>query len=474
MKRFSAQFRKQSESIRMRDIERTHLRDRVVSYMEYHPLPKEVVYAKENITEGIISEPFKVFKFNPLYVRSIIRMCALFIVVSVPALAENAVPGDILYPVKVEFNEELRSSLAFSPYQKVVWETQRMERRIAEARLLASEGKLTIETQDEVAKAVKQHSDAAQREIAQLRESDSDKAAIAEITFASALAVQSEVLDKHVAGEVTQTGVHDGRSVATLAQAVAQARTSAEALQNNSSLSYEKLLGRIEIESTHAYELFVSVQKTASDEEVRNIERRLSDIKRKIAKAQEVKEGKQKQTSMISLRDTQDEVVDETASTTIAMDVEATTLLRATLMDIQKLVNYMTHIDVRRNVSIEQLIPITLTDEELRTEITAVLNETITLQNTIGLRKPATPRQEKVTMGQTELESKLSDVVSLFELGLFEEAFALLKQAHEIAVDLERMTQGDPLKEIPQIIEEKATSTDVESTSAVSGVQSTQ
>ena len=50
-----------------------------------------------------------------------------------------------LYLVKVHFNEEIRSTLALSPYEKVAWETKRIERRIAEARLLASEGNLTDE-----------------------------------------------------------------------------------------------------------------------------------------------------------------------------------------------------------------------------------------------------------------------------------------------------------------------------------------
>lgn len=468
MKRFSAQFKKQSESVHLRNAERDLLRERIVSYMEYHPLPSNLAYKETAVTQGVLTEPFKVFTFNPLYVRSFVGVFAVFVLVSIPALAEKAVPGDILYPVKVQFNEEVRATLAFSPYQKVAWETQRMERRIAEARLLAREGKLTQETQDQVAQAVREHSDAAQREIAQLRESDSDEAAIAEIAFTSALAVQSEVLENHVEGEEVDEGTQ-GRSVAVLAQAVEEARTSAEASQQGVRLSYEKLLGRIESESTGAYELFISVQNSASEEEVKNIERRLSDIKRKIAKAQEIKEGEnERSSSVLSLRtqtdagtSTQESTVDEsTQEAALSSEEEAIELLRATLMDIQKLVNYMTHIDVRRSVSIEELVPLTLTDDEMRTKVLSLLDETIALQNEIGLREIKAPRAEKVTLGQTELESKLSDVVSLLDLGYFEEAYTLLEEAHEIARDLDRLTKDDPLKEVPEVLKETASTTE--------------
>ena len=62
-----------------------------------------------------------------------------------------------------------------SPYEKVEWETKRLERRIAEARMLAEEGKLTDEVQEAVAEAVKGHSDAAQQGIAELHQTDDGK-----------------------------------------------------------------------------------------------------------------------------------------------------------------------------------------------------------------------------------------------------------------------------------------------------------
>ncbi|MEZ4200705.1 MAG: hypothetical protein R3B69_03975 [Candidatus Paceibacterota bacterium] len=125
------------------------------------------------------------------------------------------------YPVKVGFNEEVRSTLALSPYQKVEWETTRLERRIAEARLLASEGKLTPEVEAEMAEAVKAHNDAAQKEIASIRATDSEEAALASIALSSALTVQSESLESQLEEGAASSS---GSSVVALASVVGAAQ----------------------------------------------------------------------------------------------------------------------------------------------------------------------------------------------------------------------------------------------------------
>jgi len=69
MKRFAQQLKKKSESIRMRATERKLLRERLVSYMEYHPLPAEM-QNKKPVSESKLSrvstirvDMFQVSKF---------------------------------------------------------------------------------------------------------------------------------------------------------------------------------------------------------------------------------------------------------------------------------------------------------------------------------------------------------------------------------------------------------------------------
>lgn len=60
----------------------------------------------------------------------------------VSAAAEQSVPGDFLYPVKINFNEEVRSILAVTDQDEARWQTQAAERRLSEAETLTERGTL--------------------------------------------------------------------------------------------------------------------------------------------------------------------------------------------------------------------------------------------------------------------------------------------------------------------------------------------
>jgi len=56
--------------------------------------------------------------------------------------AEQALPGDALYPIKIQMNENARSVLAFSQEAKAEWKVEQIGRRLQEAETLAVKGKL--------------------------------------------------------------------------------------------------------------------------------------------------------------------------------------------------------------------------------------------------------------------------------------------------------------------------------------------
>jgi hypothetical protein len=65
--------------------------------------------------------------------------------------AENALPGDVLYPVKVGFNEKMKMVLAFSEQEKVQLNIELAEVRLREAEKLALKGRITKDAQDQIA-----------------------------------------------------------------------------------------------------------------------------------------------------------------------------------------------------------------------------------------------------------------------------------------------------------------------------------
>jgi hypothetical protein len=233
------------------------------------------------------------------------------------------------------------------------------------------------------------------------------------------------------------------------------------------------------------------VKGQATTKEVADVERRLADIERKIAQATAIKEGRATDedlavstmslsTRTMKVSDTadnatlsmlatgtasvteeviMDEVLPEEAVAEMpAPDAESIELLRSALADIQKLLSYMTHIDVRENVSIEDLLPLTLTPEERVQEVMNLLDETILLQTKIGTHELNDRLREKVSLGQESLEQQISIAVEAMEIGDIDTAYAVLEEAHKLAVDLDKMTDKQPLKEAP-VLEEKASTT---------------
>lgn len=329
MKRFSEQFAQKAGSVKLKASERKELRQRVLSYMEYHPLPGDMqateATAPRKAAAPVSREPFfnlalpwpDMAKFGAVF--------AGFLLVAVPFVAERAVPGDTLYAVKVKFNEEVRSTLTWDAVQKVEWETQRLNRRIAEAKLLASEGRLTDEVEAEVAAAVKEHTQSAQAEIAALQGTDADAAAIASIAFDSTLAAHTDAFAAAAAS-----------STVAIAAAVADAT---QAPRATSTLpAYDSLMAQVERSTTRIVELLLQLEAADTDPQtIADIKRRFEDVERTIAQA-------------ITLRP-EDEMV-------------AQQHLIEALQRSQKLTVYMTEIDVREQVNVESVVPVLLTTAE--------------------------------------------------------------------------------------------------------------
>lgn len=351
MKRFSEQLHKQSTTVKLQAAEKRELRERLVSYMEYHPLPADLKSkspVKLEVKTPFFTETFKTFPipFAELFKYS--TVAAAIILVVLPFVAEKAIPGDTLYAMKVQFNEELRATLTFDSYQKVEWETERVNRRIAEARLLASEGRLTEEVEAEVAQAVKTHTENAQREIEVLRTEDADGATIAAIALDTTLEVQSTSLrgDDNKIMTSLDAPIRQNNLIANVLD---ESLSQSEAKSASSTLpAYDKLMARAEQNTTRIYELLSSVKQSAPVDQVTDVTRRIQDIERAIQAAMEL------------------------SSTD---DNEARLQLVGVLQRTQKLIVYMNELEVTHSVDIESLVPVVLTESEEKTAITSLTDE---------------------------------------------------------------------------------------------------
>jgi hypothetical protein len=397
MKQFSQQFHKKAEAtVKLQAVEKHELRERVLSYMEYHPLPAEMK-AKQPIpvVSPVMTEAFTLVKvpFHVLFKYG--AAVAVVLLVIVPFVAEKAVPGDVLYAIKVQFNEELRGTLTFGGFEKVQWETERLNRRIAEARLLASEGRLTEEVEGEMAAAVREHTESAKREIDILRTQDADEATIASIALETTLEVQATALKAETTNTLEGEVESGTMTTSLIADAIDDSRDkTSEPLASSTLPAYEKLMARVEQNTTRIYELQVSLGGVVTPEEAADVTRRSEDIGR---------------------------LVEQTIALATTDEVAAQQALVEILQRSQRLIVFMTELEVSRTVDIETLVPVVPTEAEKQATIassTAALStkiEQIAMMR-VGVEDVAV--LEKVAAGEAtilELSAKMASSTNEYE-----------------------------------------------------------
>lgn len=432
MTTFGKKLHKEAQKIRMRVAERRELREQIVSYMEYHPmsLAEGRTVSKKKARKGNssipTSEKFVYIHVGKWFKRPTVAVLAVLFVVSIPFAAERSAPGDVLYPVKVRITESVLSQLSFTPYQKIELETWRVERRIAEARLLAKEGKLTDEAEASISETVRGYTENAQKELNALREDDADEAAIAQVVFESALDVQTAVLETESASSTLEGEEDPTDSIATVVRE-ARANVVADGVAASSSVpSYEKLSARLEERTTRARELFSSINGSVTEGERSDIERRLEDIDRLIVAAGHMQEMGDTEVAIRNLKDA--------------------------LRDTQTVIRFMTDIDVRLSVGLERLVPKKLTNDErtdlldeLLREIDMARGETLARVNSSDDQA----FQEKVMFGIGELDVMLGDIGQLIASGTLAEAETLAVEAHDLAKDLAFLTADLQVSDSP-------------------------
>jgi hypothetical protein len=122
----------------MTDEERRALRGSLEAHMEAHPL-------------GGMKSPYSWVSF--MHVRSMVLVPVLILMLGsgTAFAAQNALPGDALYAIKINVNEAVAGALAVSDEAKASYNTNVAAERLKEAQALAAANKLSAETTDTLA-----------------------------------------------------------------------------------------------------------------------------------------------------------------------------------------------------------------------------------------------------------------------------------------------------------------------------------
>ncbi|MGB3921934.1 MAG: DUF5667 domain-containing protein [Minisyncoccia bacterium] len=111
---------------------------------------------KESIFKQVVSAPIEspYVKRSPIFISIFTRHAQVFVAASlifvvsfggVIYASDEALPGDILYPVKTAMVEPVLDRVYSAPDDKLVWEEEKVERRIAEAEKLIEKDELDDE-----------------------------------------------------------------------------------------------------------------------------------------------------------------------------------------------------------------------------------------------------------------------------------------------------------------------------------------
>ena len=179
-----------SRHIRLTSGAKSRIRERLVAYLLAHPAPAQPILS-----------PYRRFldRVSPLTSRFPMSVMAGTLILLVTAggvstyAAEGALPGAVLYPVKVNVIEPVREFFTTSPEAKAKWKVAVAETRLSEVAQLATQQEVTpaegIKNQERFDRALA----AAQETIVKLSEDNPTASAEIDASLDTTLAIHETV-----------------------------------------------------------------------------------------------------------------------------------------------------------------------------------------------------------------------------------------------------------------------------------------
>ncbi len=144
----------------MTETEKSVILNNLVAFMEEYPIKGELQaeMRKTSFLKPESSPFFSRFTFAPAFkLVAIVLVIAIVAGGSVSYTAASALPGDLLYPAKVYFNEAIVSAIKLTPEAKATYAKTRVEARLAEAETLITKGKFDTDRQNRAEAAIDEH-----------------------------------------------------------------------------------------------------------------------------------------------------------------------------------------------------------------------------------------------------------------------------------------------------------------------------
>ncbi len=142
------------------DHERSVMRDHLLTYAREHPV-------------GVLSGWVSSFWHIP---RGAVLVVAIMAVTGLTYAAEPSLPGDFLYPLKVDVTERVKGVLITSPVERAHYEIALVDKRLTEAETLAVQGKLDKKAVQVIEDKIDEHTDTVKEHVETIKQEDKREA----------------------------------------------------------------------------------------------------------------------------------------------------------------------------------------------------------------------------------------------------------------------------------------------------------
>lgn len=137
MEHIIKQLKKGAKHTRLSVSEKTEMKSALLRHVKMNPVRNENLSRHYSPKANVILSPFQINNLRNKKTMPLLIMLGLLMGGSASFAAENTVPGDVLYPVKIHVNETVRGAIAVSPKAKAEWDVHLVGRRLEEVEKLA-------------------------------------------------------------------------------------------------------------------------------------------------------------------------------------------------------------------------------------------------------------------------------------------------------------------------------------------------
>ena len=166
------ELKKQAESVRLSSLEKSTMREKLVSHMRLRPAP-----VASGWYQGLFS-PIRKSAMRNNKTLPILISLGLLVGGSVSFAAEGTTPGDLLYPVKIYLNENARGALLVTPQKRAEWEMRLVERRLQEMEKVTTQSNVSEKSVEKVQENFEKYTERVNARVAQLEVAGGKKQAL--------------------------------------------------------------------------------------------------------------------------------------------------------------------------------------------------------------------------------------------------------------------------------------------------------